>query len=167
MLVDATKEVGAAMYIEHNSFPLLAASGPFLEIPSHLNPFSLQCIALAPPLPPLLTTNLVNAMVAKLGNECIRSSRQSLLVDGDLVDFDPPRTRYPLGGEALDVFNSVLGGVGEEVTNQIDPFMVGYMSGRLLAKRLAIKVLQECKQKAQVFQPRPRYEHARSMFQQR
>lgn len=61
MFIYAPKEVGTSMYIEHDSFALLAL--PPIEIPPHLNPFRLQDAAASTPLPPFLAPYFVNAMV--------------------------------------------------------------------------------------------------------
>jgi len=73
MLIYAPKEVGSTMHIQHNSFPILPSRLSFRMIPPHLNPFSLQCAAFPPPLPPILPSHFVDAMVAQLGDERIRS----------------------------------------------------------------------------------------------
>jgi len=73
MLIHATKEVGTTMHIQHDSLALLPTRLPLRVIPPHLNPFSLECAAFPPPLPPFLPPNFVDAMVSQLGDQRIRS----------------------------------------------------------------------------------------------
>lgn len=61
MFVNAPKEVGTPVYIEHDSFALFAF--PLIEISSHLNPLSRQGATVSSPLPPFLASHFVNAMV--------------------------------------------------------------------------------------------------------
>ena len=63
------------------------------------------------------------------------------LWDRDVVYLDPPWVRHPLGGECLKFFDGVVGGVRKEVADKLKAFMVGYMSGGMLAERLAIEIL--------------------------
>ena len=73
VLIHASEEVGTPMYVEHYSFPLLAL--PSIKVPPHLNPFRLQTATVSSPLPPLLASYFVNAMMAELCYNCVCSFR--------------------------------------------------------------------------------------------
>lgn len=64
VLIHAPEEVGTPVYVEHYSFALRAL--PSIKVPPHLNPFRLQNATISSPLPPLLTSYFVNAMVPEL-----------------------------------------------------------------------------------------------------
>lgn len=61
VFIDTPKEVGSPMYIEHD--PLALFAFPSIKVSPHLNPLGLQGAAVSSPLPPFLSSYLVNAMV--------------------------------------------------------------------------------------------------------
>lgn len=142
VLVDTAKEIGSAMYIEHYSLPLLPTRFPPGVVSSHFNPFCLQCTFLSSPLPPIFTPKLVHASVSKLSNDSISRFRDAVLRYCDFIDLHPARAGHPLRSETLDVFDGVVRGVIEELTDEIDTFVVRDMSRGFVAKRLPIEVLQ-------------------------
>jgi len=67
MLVDAAKEVCAAMNIEHYA----VAFGdcqlfPRVVVLAHLDPLGLECCAFASPLPPILSSDCLDAFWSQL-----------------------------------------------------------------------------------------------------
>ncbi len=49
--------------------------------------------------------------------------------------------RDPLGGEALDVFDGMKGGVAEELTDQAKTFMIGDVSSGPLSEGFPVQIL--------------------------
>lgn len=49
--------------------------------------------------------------------------------------------RHPLCGEALELFDGVMGGVQEELADQVQALVVGDVSGRFLVARFPVQVL--------------------------
>jgi hypothetical protein len=141
VLVDTAKKVRSTMYIEHDSFPLLPTRFPPGIVSSHLNPFCLQCTSLSPPLPPLLTPNLIHASVSKLSNDSVSRFRDAVFCYCGFLDFDPAGTGYPLRSETLNVLYGVVRSVSKELANEINTLMIRDMSCGLLPKSLSVKVL--------------------------
>jgi hypothetical protein len=50
--------------------------------------------------------------------------------------------RNPLGRESLDILDCVVRSVVEELTDQMEPFVVGYVGRRFLVERFAVEVLR-------------------------
>ena len=142
MLVNATKVVRASMDIHHDA-PRLA---PFLlslvSIRAHLNPFSVEGGLWFPPLPPLLSTNLLDTVGTQLLLQRFGSARQMVLGNGNIFDFDPLRMRYPLRCESLKFLNSMMRCILEEGSDQVESFIVGEMRGWALSKRFSIEILE-------------------------
>lgn len=117
MFIYASKKIGTTVYIQHDSLAIVIACFPLSIIPPHFNPFSLQCTPISSPLPPLLTSHLVHTMMSQLSNERICSLRYGILRYSDFVSLDIAWAWYPLRGEALEIFDCVVRGMEEELTN--------------------------------------------------
>jgi hypothetical protein len=63
------------------------------------------------------------------------------LRDGNFFELDPGGSRYPLASEGLDIFDRVLGGIGEELANQAQTLVVRNMGGGFSLERLAVEIL--------------------------
>ena len=138
MLIHTPKEVRTAMHIQHDSLPFISRLLPLFIVRSHLDPFCLQFAPWSAPLPPELSSNLLNAMMAQLLLYVLCAFRDVFLGDLDLVQLHPARVRNPLRGEALDFLDGVVGGIEEKLLNQMETFVVGDMRRGLLRKGFAI-----------------------------
>ena len=99
MFIDTPEEVGTPVYVEHDSFAHFALSS--IEISPHLYPLRLQDTTVSSPLPPILASHFIHAMVPELCYNCVCSSREAFLGYADFVDFDPAWTGDPLRRESL------------------------------------------------------------------
>ena len=142
--VDAAEEVGAAVDVEHDPTPIV--SGPLARevVGTHFDPLGAQRAAGAPPLPPCLAADLLNACGAELLLDCGCGGGDLGLGDVDFVDLDPCWVGDVLCGEALEVFHCVVGGVEEELADQGEPFVVRDVGCGFEGSCLAIEVLGRC-----------------------
>ena len=124
MLIHTAKKVGTAMHVEHDPFAFLSTGIPLCMIPPHFNPLSLQCAVISSPLPPLLSSNFVDAMMSQLSSYSFCCSRYALLRYGDFINFHPVWIRDPLRGESLYILDFVVRGVVEKLTNEVDTLMI-------------------------------------------
>jgi hypothetical protein len=142
MLINATKVVRASVDIHHDA-PRLA---PFLlslvSIRAHLNPFSIEGGLWFPPLPPLLSTNLLDAVGTQLLLQRFGGARQMVLGNGNIFDFNPLRMRHPLRSESLKFFDSMVRCILQEGSDQVESFIVREMRGWTLSKRFSIEILE-------------------------
>ena len=122
MFIDTAKEVGSPVYIKHGPFAFFALSS--IEISPHLYPLCLQDATVSSPLPPLLAAHFIHAMVPKLCDNCVHSSRETFLGYADFIYFDPAWIGDPLRGESLYIFDCMMGSVGKELTYEIYAFVV-------------------------------------------
>jgi len=141
MLIHTSKEVRASMHIQHYPLPRITHALPFLIIGFHLNPLSLQIAPQSAPLPPSLPANFLNTMVPQLFLYSFRCLCDVLLLDLDLVYPDPRRMRHPLGREALDIFDGVVGRVEQEFLDQVEALVVGNLRRGFLRACFAIEIL--------------------------
>ncbi len=118
MLIHTPKKVGPTMHIEHHTFSFISLLLSSSIIAPHLNPFGLQYTALPTPLPPFTSPNFINPMVSQLGDDSISSLLDWFLWNSDLVYFYPSRSRYPLRGKTLNVFDGMKGCIAEELPNE-------------------------------------------------
>lgn len=111
MLIHTSKEIGTTMHIQHHPLPTVPRLLPLMIVRSHLNPFCSQLTPRSSPLPPRLSSNLLDPIWTQLVLYSIRSSLNEVLTDFGFVYFDPVGMRDPLGCEALNIFDCVVGGV--------------------------------------------------------
>jgi hypothetical protein len=119
MLIYAPKST-PSVHIQHDLFSLRLPLFPRIVIPlisihSAFNTVPSSSIATIYFLLPYrcLYDPLCNESVGRCCNRDLRY--------GALVHFNPAWMRDPLGGEALDVFDGMKGGVAEELTDQQRP----------------------------------------------
>jgi len=141
MLIYAPKEVRSSVHIQHDLFPFVSPLFPRIVIPSHLNPLRLQYSPFPPPLPPFTSSYPIDAFMTQLCNESVGRCCNRDLRYGALVHFNPAWMRDPLGGEALDVFDGMKGGVAEELTDQAKTFMIGDVSSGPLSEGFPVQIL--------------------------
>ncbi len=141
MLIHTPKEISTSMNVKHYSLAIFLQSFPLLIVGLHLHPLRLEIAPLSTPLPPSAASNPVDALVSQLRNYCICSITDCFLRDCDFFYPTPGRIWYPLRGEGLDVFDSMVGGVEEEAADKKKTLMIGNMCDRLLAEGFAIEIL--------------------------
>lgn len=141
VLIDTTKEVSTPVHIEHDSVSLLSRSLPLLLIGLHFNPIGLQLTARSAPLPPCLAANHFDTMGSQLLLYRLCGRCTKLFGNVNLLDFHPRRVRHPLRSEALDIFDAMVRGVSKKLADQVQPFVVGYVRGRLLAVCSPVEIL--------------------------
>jgi hypothetical protein len=96
------------MDIHHDAPRLSSFLLSLVGVRAHLNPFRVERRRRFPPLPPLLAADLLDTVWAKLLLKKFSGACQLIFGDGDIFDFDPLGMRYPLRGECLEFFNSVV-----------------------------------------------------------
>jgi len=101
----------------------------------------LQYSPFPPPLPPFTSSYPIDAFMTQLCNESVGRCCNRDLRYGALVHFNPAWMRDPLGGEALDVFDGMKGGVAEELTDQAKTFMIGDVSSGPLSEGFPVQIL--------------------------
>ena len=124
MFIHAPKEVGPPVHVKHDAFRLCPRLFSFGMVPPHLDPFCLQRSIVSPPLPPMLSTYSINAMPAQLRSNSVCRFTQTLFGYLDLFDAHPARAGDPLRREGLDVLDSMMGGILEELADEFDAFVV-------------------------------------------
>ncbi len=118
MLIHTPKKVRPTVHIKHHPLPLVSSLFSFGVIAPHLDPFGLQYATVPAPLPPFISSNLVNPMMSQLGGESIRRLRNWFFWYSNLIYLNPPRVRHPLRGKTLNIFNSVERGIAEELADE-------------------------------------------------
>lgn len=132
MFIDTSKEIRSSVDVQHDSstfLPRLSRS----VVSSHFDPFCFELRMFSTPLPPLFPTNVIDSFMTELGYDCVRSFREAFARNRDIVDFDPSRMWDPLGGESLELFHGMVGGIIEELTYEVKTFVIGDVCSRLLA----------------------------------
>jgi len=114
VLVDASKEICAAVDVQHDALAGFAGFLPFVVVGPHLNPLRLERAVGFAPLPPLSAPNLADAVGSQLLLQRRGSMNQLVLGDLDFFDLDPLGMGNPLRGESLQLLNRVVGGKGQE-----------------------------------------------------
>ena len=99
VFIDTPKEVGTPVYIKHDSFALFTLSS--IEISPHLYPLRLQNATVSSPLPPILASHFIHAMVPKLRYNCVCSFRETFFGYADFFYFNPTWIGDPLRREGL------------------------------------------------------------------
>lgn len=98
-------------------------------------------------MPPCLAADQLDALGTELGLDCCGSLSDLGRGDVDFFGLDPCWVGDFLGGEALELFDGVVGGVEEELSDECEAFVVGdvgcWFEGPGLAL-FAIEVLGEC-----------------------
>lgn len=74
-------------------------------------------------------------------NDGLRSFGDVFRGNGDILSPHPSRTRHPLCGKRLQILDGVMGGIVEEGSDQMETFIVGYMSSGLLPSGLSVREL--------------------------
>ena len=118
MLINAPEKVSASMDIEHYSLAIFLRLSPLFIVRLRLHPFCLEIAPLSAPLPPFVASNLVDALVAQLCDDCICSIIDCLLGDCDFLYPTPWWVWYPLRGKGLDVFDGMIRCVEEKAANE-------------------------------------------------
>jgi hypothetical protein len=96
------------MDIHHDAPRLASFLLSLVGVRAHLNPFRVERSRRFAPLPPLLAADLLDTIWTKLLLKKFSGACQLIFGDGDIFDFDPLRMWYPLRGECLEFFNSVV-----------------------------------------------------------
>ena len=141
VLVNRAKVVGTAVDVEDDTVTLVIGSDSVVVVLAHFNPLTLQGNFRSSPLPPILTSNSLQACRAKLGFEEVGRAVEMSLRDGNFFELDPGGSRYPLASKGLNIFDRVLGGIGEELANQAQTLVVRNMGGGFSLERLAVEIL--------------------------
>ena len=141
MLIHRPEVVSAAMNVENDAIALVVGSEAVIVVLAHFNPLTLQGNFRSSPLPPILTSNSLQACRAKLGFEKVGRAFEMSLRDGNFFELDPGGSRYPLASKGLNIFDRVLGGIGEELANQAQTLVVRNMGGGFSLERLAVEIL--------------------------
>lgn len=143
MRIHAAKEIGPAVHIQHDPPPRIVPLLPLVEIRSHLDPLRAHIAPRPAPLPPRLPPDPLDPVGAQLRLDSFCAGHQVRLGDRDALDFDPVGAGYPLGGEALDVFDGVVRGVQKEFLDEVQALVVGDVGGGFLGEAfLAIEILE-------------------------
>lgn len=71
-----------------------------------------------------MTADSLQTGRAKLGLYEFGRTLQMGIRDGDFLELDPCWGRNPLAGKGLDVLDGVLRGIGEELADQAQTFVV-------------------------------------------
>ena len=124
MLIHTAKEVCSTMYIKHDSLALFTTLYSLGMMRPHLDPFRFQRLVVPAPLPPFAATNFVNAVMAQLSSESIGCFGNDFVWYFDFIYLDPVGIGYPLGGETLNIFDCVEGGIVEELPDEVQSLMV-------------------------------------------
>lgn len=141
MGIHAPKIIPPAVHIQHDPLPRIARALPRLIIRPHLDPLRRHLAPGPPPLPPRLPADALDAAGAQLRLHDGRGAREVRLGDARLVQLDPARARHPLRGEALDVLDGVVRGVGQELGHQLQPLVVGDVRRGFLREPFPAEVL--------------------------
>jgi hypothetical protein len=141
VLVNGAKIVGTTVDVEDDTVTFVVGSDSVVVVLAHFDPLALQGNLGSSPLPPILTSNSLQTCMAKLGFEEVGRAFEMNFRDGNFFELDPGGSRYPLASKGLDVFDSVLGGIGEELANQAQTLVVRNMGGRFSLERLAVEIL--------------------------
>jgi hypothetical protein len=141
MLINASKEVGSAMNVHHDSSQRFARLLPLVGIGAHLNPLSLELGTRTPPLPPLPSSNLADAFGAKLLLDEVGGTSQVFVNYGSSFHLDPLRVRNPLRCECLEFLNCVVGSKLEKCANQVQALVIREVRRRLLLGRFLVQIL--------------------------
>ena len=141
VLVDAAKEKGTAMDVEHTALAFSAALLSCIVVLAHLDPLGFERDLWVAPFPPGRTSDLLDSVGPKLSLEVLGRSFDGR--GGYVNDFgaDPSGAGDPLGGEGLEVVDGLGCGVGQELADQVETNIVGDMSGRSPSTGFSIKVL--------------------------
>jgi hypothetical protein len=139
--INATEEVRASMHIEHDPFTrgIRASSGMVIAL--HLNPFRLQVPHGPTPLPPRLSSDAHDPSVPELRIDALCRVGEVFVRDSFFIDLDPVRGGDLLGREGLNILDRMVGDMLEERADNIEPFVVRYMRGGLVATWLTVQVL--------------------------
>jgi hypothetical protein len=95
----------------------------------------------ATPLPPRLSTDSSYPALPQLRIDAVGGLGEILCRDDVFLDLDPMRCGNFLSSERLDIFDGMAGSMFEESTNDVQPFVVGYMCSWLLVTRFAVEIL--------------------------
>lgn len=141
VLIHTPEIVRATMNVEHYSLTSLLRSLPSLMVGLHLDPLRPQAASIPTPLPPLASSNFIDAFVAQLRNDGLSGTIDSFLRHLHLLCSNPMGAWDPLRCEGLDVLDCVIGGIVEEASNQLKAFVVRYVRRWFLAQGFAIQIL--------------------------
>lgn len=111
MFIHAAKEVRAAMDVQHDPLALSPGLLPPRVMSPHLDPFCLWYSSISSPLPPLASSDSINALMTQLRDQQISRPFHTSFRDYDFVHLYPARTGNPLGSERLEVFDGMMGSV--------------------------------------------------------
>jgi hypothetical protein len=114
VFVHTPKEIRTSVHIQHNPPPGILILLPFIVVFPHLNPLSFHLISRSSPLPPSLAAHFLYAMMPQLLYNRIRGLVQIFFGNDHFVELHPGGMGDPLRGEALDIFDSMMGSVKEE-----------------------------------------------------
>lgn len=123
--IDAAKEVGPAVDVEHDAAPLICRLLAREVVSAHLDPLGFQLAPGTSPLPPCLAADLVDALGTELRLDGCGGFGDLCRGNDDFLRLDPCWIGDLLGGEALELFDGVVGGVEEKLPDQGEAFVVG------------------------------------------
>lgn len=136
--IDAAEEVGAAVHVEHDAAPLICCLLAREVVGAHLYPFCPQLAPGTSPLPPCFAADLVDALGTELRLDGCGGFGDLRQGDDDFIRLDPCWIGDFLGGEALELFDGVVGGVEEELPDQGEAFIIGDVGGWFEGPGLAL-----------------------------
>lgn len=108
MLIDAAKEVGTSVYVQHDPFAGLSIPLPPAVVGTHLDPFGPEGAISLAPLPPLGAAHCADTLGPELLLDQGGCPERLRLWDVYLLDFYPLGMRNPLGCEGLEFFDGVF-----------------------------------------------------------
>ena len=129
------------MHIQHDPLAMGIGLLSRLVIALHLNPFTLELTLLTTPLPPCLAPNTFDSSLTQLRIDMVSSFTQVVLGNDLFLYLHPGWRGDLLGCECLQFFNRMVRGMVEEGTDDVEAFIVGYVSGRLEVTGFSISVL--------------------------
>lgn len=141
VLIHAAKEVCAAVHIEHDPRTLLFSALTLFPVAAHLDPVGLESSVVSPPFPPVLASDLFDTVWTQLCGKSRSSLFNGSFGNSQLLNVDPGGRWDPLCREALNLFDSVMGGVYQKLANEIQCDVVGNVRRGLLLAFFAIEIL--------------------------
>ena len=141
MLVDTAKVVCASVYLEHTALAIPSPIAPGRIVLLHLNPLSFQWYLRVSPLPPVLTTHLLDTIWTQLPCDVVRRLSETELGNLDVFGLSPGGGWDPLRSEGLHIVDSVIAGIGKELSNQVEANVVSNVGGRCEGKHVSVAMV--------------------------
>lgn len=145
MRLNAAKEIRTTMHIQHHTVSTSEVSLSnllfLIVFTAHFNPFASKAFRRSTPLPPLLPTHSLDPLGAKLGDQRFSSRRQVFIGDVGNLCPHPVWAGNSLTGELLEILDGVLGGKGEEFTQNMQSFIIREMNRGFIMKGFSMQVL--------------------------